>query len=193
MTAKKRKSWSDLGSTEKAGVITGWVLMAGVASYLLAPGAEKSPNTSSSAPSAKNPVFTVNTDNSSILKALPATRMACPGLDRYSDQFQDVRVERLYRNTIVFHVPDASKIPGTYMAGGHNCFIELDADGKSIFIDKKACKSVCLDQLNTPDGQLKLALATDEEVKRYECLTRYDYDQQSQQVYARPKPDHCQG
>lgn len=112
------------------------------------------------AESPKAPVaFNINTDNELVLKTLPATRMACPGLDKYAGDFQDVRVENHYRTTIVFHVPDQSRIPDAYKAGGHNCFIEIEGDGSAILIEKLACKSVCLNQLDVPDGQLKLTLA----------------------------------
>lgn len=141
----------------------------------------------------KGPVqFSVDTKDELVLKVLPATRLACPGLSRYSHDFQDVRVEQQYRTAIVFHVPDHSSIPDTYKAGGHNCFIEIEGDGSAILIEKLACKSVCLDQLDVPAGQLKLTLASDEEVKLRECLTSYDYDPTTQKTFEKPKPEHCQ-
>ncbi|MDE1531667.1 hypothetical protein PVE90_18325 [Pseudomonas carnis] len=102
--------------------------------------------------------FKIITSDSLIKTALPAIRRVCPGLDKYAPQFSNLRVEQQFRTAIMFEVSSSSKIPDAYKAGGHTCFIEVDADGKNIFIEKKACKSVCLDQVSTPDGQLKLSL-----------------------------------
>lgn len=137
------------------------------------------------------PVFNVNTDDELVLKTLPAARMACPGLDRYADQFESVRVENHFRTSIVFHVPEASKVPDAYKAGGHNCFIEIENDGGAILVEKLACKSVCLDQVKVPDGQLKLKLESEEDIKRRECLTSYDYDPATKETFELPKPEHC--
>lgn len=102
--------------------------------------------------------FKVITSDSVVTSALPAIRKVCPGLDKYASQFSNIRVEQQFRTAIVFEVSSSSKIPEAYKAGGHTCFIEVDADGKNIFIEKKACKSVCQDQVTTPDGQLKFSL-----------------------------------
>jgi hypothetical protein len=136
-------------------------------------------------------VFTVDTKDELVIKALPATRLACPGLDRYASQFEDVRVEQQYRTAIVFYIPENTEIPDVYKAGGNNCFVEIAPDGSDIFVEKMACKSVCLDQVNTPDGQLKIALASDEEVKQRECLTVFDLDPKTKETVALPKPAHC--
>lgn len=103
--------------------------------------------------------FKVLTSDALVTTALPAIRKACPGLDKYAPQFSNTRVEQNFRTAILFEVAESSKIPDAYKAGGQTCFIEIDADGKNIFIEKQACKSVCLDQLTTPDGQLKLSLS----------------------------------
>lgn len=102
--------------------------------------------------------FKIKTSDPLIKTALPAIRSVCPGLDKYAPQFSNLRVEQQFRTAITFEVSSSSRIPDAYKAGGHTCFIEVDADGKDIFIEKKACKSVCLDQVSTPDGQLKLSL-----------------------------------
>ena len=102
--------------------------------------------------------FKVITSDPVVVKALPAIRKACPGLDKYAPLFSNIRVEQNYRSAILFEVAESSKIPDTYKAGGNTCFIEVDADGKNIFIEKQACKSICQDQVTTPDGQLKLSL-----------------------------------
>lgn len=136
-------------------------------------------------------VFTVTSNDPLVSKALPAIRQACPGLDTYSSQFKQIRVENNYRTAVVFDIPEAARIPDAYKAYGHTCFIEIAPDGSGIFVEKMACKSVCLDQVNTPDGQLKIALASDEEVKRRECLTVFDLDPKTKQTIALPKPAHC--
>lgn len=102
--------------------------------------------------------FKVITNDAVVTNALPAIRKVCPGLDKYAAQFSNVRVEQQFRTAILFEVSSSSKIPDPFKAGGHTCFIEIDADGKNIFIEKKACKSICQDQTTTPDGQLKLSL-----------------------------------
>lgn len=103
-------------------------------------------------------VFSVNTQDKLVTNALPAIHQACPGLNKYADDFQDVRVEEQFRTTIVFQIPEHNSIPEAYKADGHNCFVEIEGDGRSIVIEKLACKSVCLDRLDVPDGQLKLKL-----------------------------------
>lgn len=103
--------------------------------------------------------FSVSSDDPLVMKMLPAVRQACPGLDKYSQFFENVRVEEQFRTSILFDVPESASIPDSYKAGGHTCYIEIDSKGKSIFIEKLACKSICLDQLKTPDGQLKIDLA----------------------------------
>lgn len=105
-----------------------------------------------------HPEFRIITSNSLIKTALPAIRGVCPGLDKYAPQFSNLRVEQQFRAAITFEVSNSSKIPDAYKAGGHTCFIEVDDDGKNIFIEKKACQSLCLDKVSTPDGQLKLSL-----------------------------------
>ncbi|WP_165672235.1 hypothetical protein [Metapseudomonas otitidis] len=102
--------------------------------------------------------FGVTADDQLVRKALPSIRQACPGLDKYADQFESVRVENQYRTTVVFDIPDAARIPSAYKAGGHTCFLEIDDKGSTLFIEKLACKSVCLDQVDVPEGQLKLPL-----------------------------------
>lgn len=105
------------------------------------------------------PVFTVATNDELVINTLPAIREACPGLDKYAHSFETIRVESHFRTAILFDVPESTTIPAAYKAGGHTCYVEIDSDGKSIYIEKLACKSICLDQLNTPDGQLKIALS----------------------------------
>lgn len=136
-------------------------------------------------------LFTVDTQDELVLKTLPATRLACPGLNRYADRFEKVRVEPQYRTAIAFHIPEQSGIPDAYKAGGHNCFIEIESDGSAVLIEKMACKSVCLDQTEVPEGQLKLPLLSEEEAKRRECLTVFDYDPATKTTITRPKPEHC--
>lgn len=101
--------------------------------------------------------FKVITSNRLVTSALPSIRKACPGLDKYSRELSNVRVEQQFRTAILFEVSGSNKIPETYKAGGQTCFIEID--GNSVFIEKTACKSVCKDQLTTSEGQLKLSLA----------------------------------
>ncbi|KAB0531346.1 MULTISPECIES: hypothetical protein [Pseudomonas] len=103
-------------------------------------------------------VFSVPSDDPLVIKMLPAVRQVCPGLDKYSQEFERVRVEENFRTSILFDVPESASIPDAYKAGGHTCYIEIDSKGRSIFIEKLACKSICLDQLETPDGQLKIDL-----------------------------------
>ena len=105
------------------------------------------------------PEFKVLTSDAVVTNALPAIRKVCPGLDKYSAQFSNVRVEQQFRTAILFEVSNSSKIPDAYKAGGHTCFVEIDDEGKNIFIEKMACKSICQDQTTTADGQLKLSLA----------------------------------
>lgn len=102
--------------------------------------------------------FGVTSDDPLIEKTLPSIRQACPGLDKYAGQFESVRVESQYRTAVVFDIPDAARLPDAFKAGGHTCFLEIDDNGSTLFIEKLACKSVCLDQVDVPEGQLKLPL-----------------------------------
>ncbi|HBO9849869.1 TPA: hypothetical protein L5F86_001576 [Pseudomonas aeruginosa] len=102
--------------------------------------------------------FSVASDDPLVEKALPSIRQACPGLDKYAGQFESVRVESQYRTAVVFDIPDAAHLPDAYAAGGHTCFLEIDDNGNALYIEKLACKSVCLDQVDVPEGQLKLPL-----------------------------------
>lgn len=106
-------------------------------------------------------VFTVTSNDPLVSKALPAIRQACPGLDTYASQFKQIRIENNYRTAVVFDIPEAARIPDAYKASGHTCFIEIAPDGSGIFVEKMACKSVCLDRADVPDGQLKLPLSLD--------------------------------
>jgi hypothetical protein len=106
-------------------------------------------------------VFTLTSNDPLVSKALPAIRQACPGLDTYASQFKQIRIENNYRTAIVFDIPEAARIPNTYKASGHTCFIEIAPDGSGIFVEKAACKSVCLDQADVPEGQLKLPLVSE--------------------------------
>lgn len=102
--------------------------------------------------------FNVESDDVLVKKVLPDIRQACPGLDKYAGQFEAVRVEHNYRTAIAFDIPEAARLPDGYKAGGHTCFLEVDDDGSVLFIEKAACKSVCLDQTDVPEGQMKLQL-----------------------------------
>lgn len=104
------------------------------------------------------PEFKVVSDSPLVGKALPAIRQACPGLDKYSQALKNIRVQDNFRTSILFDVTESASIPDAYKVGGHTCYVEIDSTGKSIFIEKLGCKSLCLDQLNTPDGQLKIDL-----------------------------------
>lgn len=103
--------------------------------------------------------FQVVSDDPLVVQTLPSIRHACPGLDKYSQVLENVRIEENFRKSILFDVPESARIPDAYKAGGHTCYLEIDSSGKSIFIEKSGCKSICLDQLKTPDGQLKIDLA----------------------------------
>ncbi|MDG9783687.1 hypothetical protein [Metapseudomonas otitidis] len=102
--------------------------------------------------------FNVVTQNPLVIEALPSIRQACPGMDIYSSELKNVTVQEYYRTTIVFDVPETAKLPPLFRAGGHTCFIEIDSDGKGIFIDKGPCKSICLNRSQVPEGQLALPL-----------------------------------
>lgn len=98
------------------------------------------------APAAEHSVFNVETDNTTIKHLLPAIRSRLPGLDKYASQFQKVSVEQNNWLTITFHVPDEAKIPVDYMTFGHNCFIEINAEGTAVKIPKAPCKALMLDR-----------------------------------------------
>ncbi|MDH1007404.1 hypothetical protein N5J43_00725 [Pseudomonas nicosulfuronedens] len=102
--------------------------------------------------------FSVSTQDELVLTSLPSIRQACPGLDKYAGSFQNARVEPQFRTAIVFDINERNAIPAPYKAGGHSCFIEIEKDGSAILVEKLACKSVCLDRVDVPDGQLRIAL-----------------------------------
>ena len=103
-------------------------------------------------PEAKQVVdgFAVKTDKPLVNEMLPYIKEVCPGLDKYAPQFTDIHIEENRLTTIAFHIPDNAKIPHSYVAQGHNCFIEIEADGTSIVVPKEACQSVCMDTVHDP-------------------------------------------
>lgn len=103
-------------------------------------------------------VFEVSTDNTLVNDLLPKIRQACPGLDAYSSEFVNIRVQDNYRTTIAFDIPQSAKLPPYFMAEGHSCYVEIGGDGAEVFVEKGACKSVCLNRSQVPEGQLVLPL-----------------------------------
>ena len=82
--------------------------------------------------------------------AWPKIQKACPGINKYSS---DLRIEGVEDNldynkvTIKIKLPDgSSSIPADYAALGHNCFLDIAKDGKSVSIAKNACKAVFMDK-----------------------------------------------
>lgn len=95
-----------------------------------------------------------------VVQALPKIKRACPGLDKYANTLKYTGIEDMldYNNlkkvTIVFAVPDnSSDIPNDYMAWGHNCFLDISADGTKLAIAKSACQSVCIDDVIDNSGK----------------------------------------
>lgn len=110
-------------------------------------GCGDNPDPADAAASAKEKaVFSIETDNSTINRLLPAIRGRLPGLDKYASQLQNVSVEQNHWLTIKLHVPDDAKIPNEYMTFGHNCFIEINKEGTAVKIPKTPCKALMLDQ-----------------------------------------------
>ncbi len=103
-------------------------------------------------------IFNGESQDALVMKTLPAIRQACPGLDVYSGDFLNLRVQNNHRTTIAFDIPETAKLPPLFGANGHSCFIEISSEGKDIIIDKAPCKSVCLNRSQVPDGQLILPL-----------------------------------
>ncbi|CAM3725674.1 hypothetical protein [Xenorhabdus thuongxuanensis] len=100
-----------------------------------------------------SPAFSITTDNATINQLLPAISHLLPGLDKYSEQFQDKAIELNRFLTIKFRIPDNAQIPIEYMASGHNCFIEINDDQTGIKIPKSACQALLFDQQNVlPDS-----------------------------------------
>ncbi|WP_420065962.1 hypothetical protein [Pectobacterium colocasium] len=93
------------------------------------------------------PTFSITTDDTDINRLLPAIRHLLPGLDKYSEQFQEKVIEHNRFLTIKFHIPDNATIPAEYLATGHNCFIEINKEGTAIKVPKSACKSVVLNRV----------------------------------------------
>lgn len=99
-----------------------------------------------------------------VMKAWPAVKRACPGLDRYSDMitFDGIETsisagmdkwleetghkEKEGKVTIRFKVSEESKNPTIYRAYGHTCFLEISRNGKYLTIPKEPCASLCLDR-----------------------------------------------
>ncbi|MFE8048769.1 hypothetical protein [Brenneria goodwinii] len=92
------------------------------------------------------PAFSITTDDPVINQLLPAVRHVLPGLDKYSEQFQEKVIEHNRFLTIKFHIPDNANIPGEYIANGHNCFIEINDDRTGMKIPKSACQSTLFDR-----------------------------------------------
>ncbi|ELW9028218.1 hypothetical protein QP556_11795 [Citrobacter freundii] len=101
----------------------------------------------SDSPMPKPVEFSVQTDDVTVNKLLPAIKNMLPGLNRYADQFQNTHVEQNYWLTIMFHIPENAKIPADYLSQGNNCFIEINKEGTAIKVPKRACKSVALDRV----------------------------------------------
>jgi len=103
-------------------------------------------------------IFEVPTDNALVKGSLQSIRQVCPGLDAYSSELTNIKVQNNIRTTIAFDIPAPAKMPPAFMAGGQSCFLELGADGKQVIIEKDACKAVCLNRAQVPDGQMVLSL-----------------------------------
>ncbi|WP_171847138.1 hypothetical protein [Enterobacter chengduensis] len=101
----------------------------------------------SNSPSTPSIEFGVKTDDVIVNKLLPAIKNLLPGLNRYADQFDNIRVEQNYWLTIEFHVPENASIPKEYLSQGNNCFIEINKEGTAVKVPKSACKSVALDRV----------------------------------------------
>lgn len=101
----------------------------------------------SNSPSTPSIEFSVKTDNVIVNKLLPAIKNLLPGLNRYADQFDNIRVEQNYWLTIEFHVPENANIPKEYLSQRNNCFIEINKEGTAVKVPKRACKSVALDKV----------------------------------------------
>ncbi len=94
----------------------------------------------------------------------PKVKQFCPGLDKYADALQFDKIEDNFsfapsdaqRVSIEYIIKtDQHKTPG-YMLAGNRCFFEISRDGKTLMIDKGACKSLCKDQdLRGTEGPLK--------------------------------------
>lgn len=92
------------------------------------------------------PTFSITTDDPDINRLLPAIRHLLPGLDKYSEQFQEKTIEHNRFLTIKFHIPDNASIPAEYVAAGHNCFIEINDDRTGMKISQSACLATLFDR-----------------------------------------------
>lgn len=110
-------------------------------------GCDSGSNDVPDSPSGPSAEFKVKTDDLTVNKLLPAIKNLLPGLNRYADQLENIRVEQNHWLTIEFHVPENANIPAEYLSQGNNCFIEINKEGTAINVPKMACKSVVLDRV----------------------------------------------
>ena len=81
----------------------------------------------------------------------PKIKKKLSGIYKYGDVIQFKGIEESYypvnkRITLNFSIPERSRIPADYKAWGHNCFIDINENGKSISIAKRACQTFFLDK-----------------------------------------------
>ena len=96
------------------------------------------------------------------------TRLACPGLDKYTEALEFVKIDNNFnyadrpenqRAWAEYIIKENQNSTPGYILTGNHCFLEISRDGKTLSVDKGACKSLCMDKdLRGTDGALKVEL-----------------------------------
>ncbi|MFW2003009.1 hypothetical protein [Acinetobacter ursingii] len=93
------------------------------------------------------PSVLINPENSDFVKNyLPQVEQQCPGLKKYKDDWKFEKINSTGFTLLVSSQPINDKL-WKYRSPSNRCFFDLSDDGQSIFIPKRACASLCKDEL----------------------------------------------
>ncbi|MFI8017661.1 hypothetical protein ACIF2R_01620 [Serratia marcescens] len=105
-------------------------------------------------------VFSVDTSNSVINASLPALRGVFPGLNKYKDALHSVATYRQKSgwHTLKFVVGAEPSVPESYGVKGKACYINLNPEGDYARVSVASCRSLLLDQQDTPSNNYRFIL-----------------------------------
>ncbi|WP_072627867.1 hypothetical protein [Serratia marcescens] len=105
-------------------------------------------------------IFTVDSSNSVINASLPSLRSVFPGLNKYKDALHSLATYRQKSgwHTLKFVVGAEPSVPESYGVRGHVCYINLNPEGDYARVSVASCRSLLLDQQDTPSNNYRFIL-----------------------------------
>ena len=84
------------------------------------------------------------------IKAIPKILDTCQGLNKYGNELEYKGISYNPQDekgiSVLFYVPNESRVPLRYRANGHSCEIYVDQAASTLRIQKSECAAVCLDR-----------------------------------------------